>query len=59
MLKTVEPVSGAMESLLTDIRARRREFERQRHISHDIVERFKQVGVYRALVAKRLTCSFC
>lgn len=53
MLKTVEPVSGAMESLLTDIRARRREFERQRHISHDIVERFKQVGVYRALVAKR------
>lgn len=42
-----------MDELVQDIRARRREFEDQRHISQDIINRFKQVGVYRALVAKR------
>ena len=40
------------DALLADIRARRREFERNRRISADIVERFKEIGVYRALVPK-------
>lgn len=46
---------GAMEfdGLLDDIRARRREFEEQKHVSQDIIERFKKIGVYRALVPKR------
>lgn len=46
------PVSD-MDALLRDIRARRKEFEAQRFISPDIIQRFKKVGVYRALVAKR------
>ncbi len=41
------------DSLLADIRARRGEFEAQRFISQDIIERFKEIGVYRALVPKR------
>lgn len=40
------------DSLLTDIRARRREFEAQKFISQDIIDRFKKIGVYRALVPK-------
>ncbi|WP_221798173.1 acyl-CoA dehydrogenase family protein [Oceanobacter mangrovi] len=38
------------DSLLTDIRARRQEFEDQKYISQDIVERFRKIGVYRAMV---------
>jgi len=38
--------------LLADISARSADFERQRHISNDIISRFKQIGVYRALVPK-------
>lgn len=41
------------DSLLADIRARRKEFEQQKYISADIIERFKKIGVYRALVPKR------
>ena len=47
------PSAGDMDELLRDIRARRKEFEAQRFISPDIIQRFKKVGVYRALVAKR------
>ncbi|MBS0545751.1 MAG: flavin-dependent monooxygenase [Proteobacteria bacterium] len=47
------PSAGDMDELLRDIRARRKEFEAQRFISQDIIQRFKKVGVYRALVAKR------
>lgn len=47
------PPAGGMDELLRDIRARRKEFEVQRFISQDIIARFKEVGVYRALVAKR------
>lgn len=43
----------AFDALLNDVRARRREFEKQQYISHDIIDRFKQIGVYRALVPKR------
>ncbi|MBI3533404.1 MAG: flavin-dependent monooxygenase [Burkholderiales bacterium] len=45
---------GFLQGLLADIRARAAEFEQQRHISPDIIEGFKQFGVYRALVPKRL-----
>lgn len=42
-----------MDALLKDIRARRKEFEAQKYISQDIIEGFKALGVYRALVSKR------
>ena len=47
------PSANEMEQLLGEIRQRRKEFEAQRHISQDIIQRFKKIGVYRALVAKR------
>ncbi len=50
---TVAPSAVVMDELLQDIRARRREFEAQGRIPQDVVNRFKTVGVYRALVAKR------
>jgi alkylation response protein AidB-like acyl-CoA dehydrogenase len=45
----------AFRALLTDIRerARREEFDQQRYISHDVIARFKELGVYRALVPTR------
>ncbi|MCK8785954.1 flavin-dependent monooxygenase [Roseomonas sp. NAR14] len=39
--------------LLAEIRARRGEFSAQRHVSPDIVEAFRRVGVYRAMVSRR------
>ncbi|MFZ4831739.1 acyl-CoA dehydrogenase family protein [Rouxiella sp. Mn2063] len=39
-------------SLLADIAVRSAEFEQQRYISDDIISRFKQIGIYRALVPK-------
>lgn len=51
-MSTASP--GFLQGLLADIRARAAEFEQQRHISPDIIEGFKQLGVYRALVPKRL-----
>lgn len=50
---TLAPSVAVMDELLQDIRARRREFEVQGRIPQDVVDRFKTVGVYRALVAKR------
>lgn len=41
------------DALLADIRARRDEFGRQKFISKDVIDRFKKIGVYRALVPKR------
>lgn len=38
------------DQLLEEIRSRRDEFEQQRHISQDIIERFREIGVYRAMV---------
>lgn len=43
----------AFGTLLADVRARRAEFARQGHISADIIERFKEIGVYRALLPRR------
>ncbi len=45
--------AAEFDSLLADIRSRRQEFEDQKYISLDIIERFKKIGVYRALVPKR------
>ncbi|MBK5002982.1 flavin-dependent monooxygenase [Pseudomonas sp. S31] len=58
---------AAFEALLEGIRDRARlgEFDRQRHISRDVIDAFKAHGVYRALVPSRfggLECSpaqFC
>ena len=45
----------AFKSLLDEIRVRARneEFDQQKFISADVIERFKSLGVYRALVPKR------
>ncbi|GAA5233716.1 flavin-dependent monooxygenase [Verticiella sediminum] len=43
-----------LPALLADIRARRQEFERQRYISQDIIDRFRALGVYRAIVPRSL-----
>ena len=48
--KSIWGGAKVFDGLLADIRMRSLEFEQQRHISHDIIERFKQIGVYRALV---------
>ncbi|WP_421550268.1 acyl-CoA dehydrogenase family protein [Kluyvera intermedia] len=42
----------ALDPLLSEVAARSEDFEHQRHISDDIISRFQQVGVYRALVPK-------
>lgn len=44
--------NGDWSSLLKDIRARRDEFATQRYVSKDIVARFVDLGIYRAMVAK-------
>lgn len=44
---------AVFDALLTDIRERRQEFEEQRYISQDIIERFKQIGIYRAFVPEQ------
>lgn len=47
--------SGEFQQLLLEIRqrARNEEFDRQKFISTDVIERFRQLGVYRALVPRR------
>lgn len=49
------------DALLGDIRIRARggEFDRQRHISQDIIDAFKAHGIYRALVPKRFGGDEC
>ncbi|WP_028294102.1 acyl-CoA dehydrogenase family protein [Oceanobacter kriegii] len=44
----------AFDALLADIRERRQEFEDQQYIAQDIIERFREIGVYRAMVPKAL-----
>jgi alkylation response protein AidB-like acyl-CoA dehydrogenase len=45
----------AFQKLLVEIRARARseEFDQQKFISQDVIEQFRELGVYRALVPKR------
>ena len=40
------------DQLLSDIRARRQEIETLKHIPLDLIERFKEIGIYRAFVPK-------
>jgi alkylation response protein AidB-like acyl-CoA dehydrogenase len=42
-----------IDTLLQDLRARRAEFAAQRFISPDVIQRFREIGVYRALVPRR------
>lgn len=44
----------SFEALLSDIRSRRHEFAAQQFISPDVIERFKDHGIYRALVPRSL-----
>ncbi|AWY02497.1 acyl-CoA dehydrogenase [Marinomonas primoryensis] len=48
--------SNEFEQLMSDIRTRARnnEFDDQQCISQDIIEKFRELGIYRALVPKRL-----
>lgn len=39
-----------VNDLLADIRLKRGEFEEQRYISNDVVEQFKDIGIYRSFV---------
>ena len=43
---------AVFDQLLSDIRSRRKEIEDLRHIPQDIIERFKEIGIYRAFVPK-------
>lgn len=45
---------AALDPLLDELRQRRHEFTRLRHIPADVIARFKQLGVYRALVPRAL-----
>jgi alkylation response protein AidB-like acyl-CoA dehydrogenase len=50
---TQEPHAPAsLDVLCSDIRRRRHEFTRLRHIAQDVVDRFVEIGVYRALVPR-------
>ncbi|NBF12530.1 acyl-CoA dehydrogenase family protein [Pseudomonas sp. Fl4BN1] len=57
------PITAGEEfqQLLVEIRARARdeEFDRQKFISADVIERFRTLGVYRALVPKRFGGDEC
>ena len=46
-------VEDEMPALLAEIRSRRAEFVAAQKIPSDLIERFKRIGVYRAMVAKR------
>lgn len=43
---------AVFNALLDDVRARSKEFENQRFITDDIIDSFKKIGVYRAMVPK-------
>jgi len=43
---------AVFDQLLADIRARRQELAELRYIPDDIIERFKEIGIYRAFVPK-------
>lgn len=39
-----------LNQVLTEVRARRDEFEKKKHVPRDMIARFKEIGVYRAHV---------
>lgn len=48
-----DPQDTMLAELLADLRHRREEFQKLRHIPQDIVDRFKQLGIYRGLVPEQ------
>jgi alkylation response protein AidB-like acyl-CoA dehydrogenase len=44
--------SSGLAALLADIHARRSEFDRQQQVSADVVERLREIGIYRSMVAR-------
>ncbi|MDA3037941.1 MAG: acyl-CoA dehydrogenase family protein [Actinomycetota bacterium] len=44
--------AAAFDALLADIRARRSEFADQHFVSADIIDRFREIGIYRAFVPR-------
>ena len=50
--KTIWGGELKFNKLLADIRKRRAEFDEQRYISQDIIEQFKEIGIYRSFVPK-------
>ena len=52
--KADDPAGADFAQLLEDLRARREEFQKLRHIPQDVVDRFKAVGIYRGLVPEQL-----
>ena len=47
------PSEARLDALKTELRSRSDEFQALRHIPMDIVEKFKDIGVYRAFVPER------
>jgi len=43
----------AFDKLLEDIVPRRKEFQDQRHVSHDVIEKLQAMGLYRAFVPEQ------
>ena len=50
---TIDGPVEALQRLLSEVRARRRDFAARRRLDSDIVELMKQAGVFRMLVARR------
>ncbi|CDM25529.1 acyl-CoA dehydrogenase family protein [Castellaniella defragrans] len=48
-----------LDQLLRDVHERRREFEALGYVPQDIIDRFKAMGVYRSLVARRFGGDEC
>lgn len=50
-LKEEEPAT--LDPLLAELRSRRDEFQKLRHIPQDVIDKFKALGVYRGLVPEQ------
>lgn len=53
VVERVRSQSASLERLLSTVRDRRVEFSQGQQISDDVVQSLREVGVYRAMVAKR------
>jgi len=49
----VQPESLTLDDVIAEIAQRREEFERLSHVPRDVIEKLKQVGIYRAATPKR------
>lgn len=56
MTRTLEPpaaTEASFEDVLANVARRRAEFTAKRHVPRDMIEEFRQVGIYRAATPKR------